>query len=113
MTANSRQANGVTIVDLKGDITIDEGSRMLRTMVRGLADQGSCKILLNLRDVTGVDYSGLGELIAAYTTVRASGGDLRLLNLPQDVEGLLQVTKLSAVFEIEENEAAAIAGFDS
>ena len=113
MQASSRQVDGVTIVDLRGSITLDEGSGMLRKTVKGLANQGSRKILLNLGSVTGVDISGLGELVSAYTSVRSAGGELKLLNLSREVHDLLQVTKLITVFEIEDDEASAISAFQN
>jgi anti-sigma B factor antagonist len=111
MKASSRQTDGVTIVDLSGSITLDEGSVVLRKTVKGLSSQGSRKILLNLAGVTCVDSSGIGELVSAYTSVRKNGGELKLLNLSSEVNDLLQITKLGAVFDVEDDEAAAIASF--
>jgi anti-sigma B factor antagonist len=111
MKAGSRHVDGVTIVDLSGSITLGEGSVVLRDTVKDLATKGNKKILINLGDVTYIDSSGLGELISAYTSVRNAGGNLKLLNLNQKVHDLLQITKLYTVFDIEDDEAAAIAGF--
>jgi anti-sigma B factor antagonist len=111
MKASSRQVDDVTIVDLSGSITLGEGSVVLRDTVKELATQGSKNILVNLGEVTYIDSSGLGELVSAYTSVRNAGGDLKLLNLTQKVHDLLQITKLYTVFDIEDDEAAAIAGF--
>ena len=109
--ANSRQVNGVTVVDFSGSITSEEGSRVLRKTVRELSSQGSRNILLNLGEVTRVDTSGVGELVSAFTTVRNAGGELKLFNLTPVVHDLLQVTKLCTVFDVLEDEAAAIAAF--
>jgi len=57
------------------------------------------------------DSSGLGELVKAYTTVRNQGGQLKLVNPSKRVQDLLQMTKLSAVFTIEADEASAIQSF--
>lgn len=111
MTANSRQLDGVTIVDLSGSITLDEGSVVLRKTVKGLSKQGSRKILLNFSGVTGVDSSGIGELVNAYTSVRSAGGELKLLNLTHEVLDLLQITKLCAVFDIVDDEASGLTAF--
>lgn len=111
MQASSRQVDGVTIVDLSGSITIDEGSEMLRKTVKGLSSQGNRKILLNLGGITGVDSTGLGELVSALTSLRNAGGELKLLNLTREVRDLLQITKLYSVFDIEEDESSAIAAF--
>jgi len=111
MKSSSRQVDGVTIVDLSGRITLGEGSTMLRDIVRDLITKGNKKILLNLGDVTYIDSSGIGELVSAFTTVRNGGGELKLLNLTKKVHDLLQITKLYTVFDIKDDEAAAIQSF--
>jgi anti-sigma B factor antagonist len=111
MKTSSRQVDGVTIVELSGSITLDEGSAMLRKTVNGLAQQGDNKIVLNLGGVTGMDSTGIGELISAHTSVRNAGGKLKLLNLTREVHDLLRITKLCTVFDIEDDEPSAIAAF--
>lgn len=111
MKANSRQVNGVTIVDLSGRITLGEGSVILRDSVRDLLSKGNKSIVLNLADVSYIDSSGIGELVSAYTHVRREGGELKLLNLTKKVHDLLQITKLYTVFDIKDDEAAAVASF--
>lgn len=111
MKASTRQLDGITVVDFSGRITLGEGSVVLRDTIRDLLSKGSKKILLNLGDVTYIDSSGIGELVSAYTTVRNGGGELKLLNLTKKVHDLLQITKLYTVFDIKDDEAAAIASF--
>lgn len=111
MKSNTRQVNGVTIVDLSGRITLGEGSVLLRDMVRDLVTKGQRKILLNLGDVTYIDSSGIGELVSGFTSVANAGGQLKLLNLTKRVKDLLQITKLYTVFEVFDDEAAAIRSF--
>ncbi|HEX2329166.1 MAG TPA: STAS domain-containing protein [Candidatus Angelobacter sp.] len=111
MKASSRQVNGVTVVDMSGRITLGEGSVILRDTVRDLLGKGQKKILLNLSDVTYIDSSGIGELVSAFTSVRNQGGELKLLNLTKKVHDLLQITKLYTVFDIRDDEAAAIAAY--
>ncbi len=111
MKASTRQVDGVTIVDLSGRITLGEGSVLLRDTIRDLVTKGSKKILLNLGDVTYIDSSGIGELVSAFTSVRKEGGELKLLNLTKKVHDLLQITKLYTVFEVKDDEAAAVSSF--
>jgi anti-sigma B factor antagonist len=111
MKANARQVDGVTVVDLSGRITLGEGSATLRETVRELLARGQKKILLNLGDVTYIDSSGIGELVSAFTTVTNQGGQLKLLNLTKKVHDLLQITKLYTVFEVQNEEAAAVRSF--
>ena len=109
--ANTRQVDGVTVVDLSGRITLGEGSTILRDTVRGLLGRGQKKILLNLGDVNYIDSSGIGELVSGYTTVTNQGGQLKLLNLTKKVRDLLQITKLYTVFDVFDEETTAIRSF--
>ncbi|HKR96784.1 MAG TPA: STAS domain-containing protein [Candidatus Angelobacter sp.] len=111
MKASNRQLDGVTIVDMSGRITLGEGSVILRDTIRDLVGKGQKKILLNLGDVTYIDSSGIGELVSAFTAVRREGGELKLLNLTKKVHDLLQITKLYTVFDIKDDETAAIKSF--
>ncbi len=111
MKFKTREVDGVTILDLSGRITLGEGSGTLRDAVRDLVSKGSKKILLNLAEVDYIDSSGLGELVAAYTAVKNSGGDLKLVNLTKKVSDLLVITKLATVFDVKDDEAAAVAAF--
>ncbi len=111
MKANTRNVDGVTIVDLSGRITLGEGSVILRDTVRDLVGKGNKKILLNLGEVNYIDSSGIGELVSAFTSVRNQGGELKLLNLTKKVHDLLQITKLYTVFDVKDDETAAIKSF--
>ena len=111
MKIQTRQAEGVVIVDLSGRVTLGEDSASLRNTVRDLLSKGNKKILLNLGDVNYIDSSGIGELVALYTTARNQGGELKLLNLTKKVHDVLQITKLYTVFEVKDDEATAIRSF--
>jgi len=108
METSTRHIGDVAILSIRGRITRGEGNVMLREMVRDLADKGNKKFILNLGEVQYIDSSGVGELVRTHTTVRNQGGRLKLVNLNKHVDELLQVTKLSAVFDIERDEASAI-----
>jgi len=111
MKVSTRQVDGVTIVDCSGRITLGEGSVMLKDTVRELLSKGQKRILLNLGDVNYIDSSGIGELVSAFTTVRNQGGELKLLNLTKKVHDLLQITNLYTVFDVKDEEAAAVKSF--
>jgi len=108
---STRQVGNVTVIDVAGRITLGEGSSALRETLRDLVAKNQTKILLNLADVTYIDSSGIGELVSGYTTVTNTGGSLKLLNLNKRVKDLLQITKLYTVFEVHEDEAAAIRSY--
>ncbi|MEP6741996.1 MAG: STAS domain-containing protein [bacterium] len=111
LEVTERQAGDVTILDMSGAVRMGEGSIELRNAIRALVDGGKKKILLNLRGVKNVDSSGIGELIANYTTVSRDGGQLKLLNLTEKIQNLLVITKLLTVFDAYDNEAEALNSF--
>lgn len=106
-----RQAGDVTILDMNGKIRMGEGSSVLREAIRKLVSDGKKKILLNLGGVGNIDSSGIGELIANYTTISKDGGQVKLLNLTGKVKDLLVITKLLTVFDVYEDEAKALSSF--
>lgn len=110
-TLSPRQVGDVTVIDVSGRITLGEGSSNLRDGIRSLVTKGNKKILLNLGDVSYIDSSGIGELVSGFTSVANQGGQLKLLNLTKRVRDLLQITKLYTVFEVYDDEAAAIRSF--
>ncbi len=107
----TRQVGDVTVVDAVGRITLGEGASTFRDTVRELASKGHKKMLLNLAEVSYIDSSGIGEMVSGFTTVANQGGQLKLLNLTKRVKDLLQITKLYTVFEVFDDEAAAIRSF--
>ena len=111
MKATVRQVESVVVVDLSGRIKLGEGSSVLRDTVKDLLSKGHKNILLNLGDVSYIDSSGIGELVAAFTSVRNQGGELKLLNLTRKINDLLQITKLYTVFDVRDDEAEAISAF--
>jgi anti-sigma B factor antagonist len=113
MKTVTRQVGRVTVLDVSGRITLGEGNVMLREIVSDLAEKGNNSILLNLGEVVYVDSSGIGELVKAHATIRKKGGILKLTNLNKRVHDLLQMTRLSSVFDIEKDEASALKSFGS
>ena len=111
LTIASREVGGVSVLDLKGKITLGDGSVQVRDAIRGLVGKGKKSILLNLGGVSYIDSSGLGELVGAYTTAKNQGANLKLLKLTKKVHDLLQLTKLYTVFETYDDETIAIASF--
>ena len=107
----NREVNGIVIIDLSGQLTLGEASAAIRDEVRDQTNQGLRKILLNLGNVSYIDSAGLGELTAAYTSVKNRGGELKLLNLTRRVHDLMQITKLYTVFDVHDDEKKAIASF--
>jgi anti-sigma B factor antagonist len=111
MKIETRTVGDVHILDCSGKITLGEGTMAIRNTVREVLKKGGKKIVLNLGDVNYVDSSGIGELVSSYTTVTSQGGQLKLLNLTKKIHELLAITKLLTVFQVFDNERAAVGSF--
>jgi anti-sigma B factor antagonist len=111
MEIAERTVNDVTILDLKGKMTLGEGDELLKDKINSLLSQGRKRLLLNLEGVPYIDSAGLGEVVRTYTTVSRQGGSLKLLNLTKRIEDLLSITKLLTVFETYESESEAVASY--
>lgn len=112
MQIEERVVGEVTILDLKGKITLGEGDEALKDKINSLIHQNRKRILLNLEDVPYIDSAGLGEIVRTYTTVSRQGGQLKLVNLTKRITDLLSITKLLTVFETFESEPDALKSYN-
>jgi anti-sigma B factor antagonist len=108
-----RNVNGVGVLVLEGRIVLGEESSAFREKVKSLLTAGKKKIVLDLANVSYIDSAGLGALVAAFHSARSQGGTLKLANLGQKFNEVLQMTKLMTVFDTYSNEGAAIQSFRS
>jgi len=116
---NIREVKDVAVIDLVGHMTLTDAVAigpkgtgfLLSDIVRDLAEKSKRKIVLNLADISYVDSTGVGALVRALATARSHGADLKLLSPVSSVFGLLRVTKLDKVFDVKDDEAAAVASF--
>ena len=113
MDIKERVVGGVSILDLSGKIVLGEGDVQVKERIKDLLSDGQRRILLNLAGVNYIDSAGLGTLNGSYTTVKRDGGSLKLVNLTKRIQDLLAITKLITVFETFDNEAEALASFNS
>ena len=111
LQSSTRQVEGVTIVDLSGRITLGDASAVVRDVINDLMGKGNKKVLLNLGGVDYIDSSGIGLLVSSFSTVRSQGGELKLVNLSKRIGDLLKITKLYSLFDVKDDEAAAVASF--
>ncbi len=107
-----RQNDGVTILDLTGNIIMGGGSRRLGEDVRRLTAAGTTNVLLNFADVKYLDSSGVGELLALSDALNRAEGTLKLFNLPPKVEEVLTLSGVLPIFDIYDDERHALADED-
>jgi anti-sigma B factor antagonist len=111
MTVSERIIDNVTILDIAGNVTLNDGSEQVRDKVRSVLQQGQKFLLVNLSKVSYMDSAGLGELVQAYSTVAKQGGKLKLVSPTKRLQDLLVITKLATVFDSFDDETKAVASF--
>jgi anti-sigma B factor antagonist len=111
LSITERRKNSVVILDLEGKIIFGEETDVFRRSLRRLVEKGEKKILLNFAKVSFIDSSGLGELVGGYVAVGRINGEIRLLNLSQNVIQLIECTRLSTIFAVYSDESKAVKSF--
>jgi anti-sigma B factor antagonist len=110
---NERIVGALTILDLTGKLTIDDGAELLKDKTESLAFQKRTHLIVNLASVPYIDSGGLGQLVACYTTAKRAGGRLTLLNVNTKNHDLLSITKLVSVFETFDTEREAVESYSA
>jgi len=103
-----RENEGVTVLDLKGRITVGAEANALREKVGALTASGVRNFVLQLKDVDYIDSTGLGALVMCATSVRRNGGNIKLVDLNRRNIELLVMTKLETVFDVFTDEQDAV-----
>jgi anti-sigma B factor antagonist len=111
MKSEIRDIGEVRIIELSGKITIGSGDVKIRELIAKALDEGKQNIVFDLGAVNAIDSSGIGEMVACYTTVTKRDGQLKLLNLSPKINDILQVTQLITVFDVFDNEQEALGSF--
>ena len=106
-----RPIGDVTVLDIVGKLTIDQGAQHLKDKINSLISQQRTDIVLNLENVPYIDSGGLGQLVASYGSVLKTGGALKLLNVNSRNLDLLSITRLVTLFESFDSEAEAVQSF--
>ena len=106
-----KEHEGVTILDMKGRVTVGAEATALREAVAAAIADGVRKLVLNLGQVDFIDSTGLGALVMCSTSLRKVEGVVKLLNLNRRNIELLVMTKLATVFEIFTDEQDAVNSF--
>ncbi len=108
---DSRKSGDVMTFDLSGRLVHGEDAASLREKIKSAVAGGEKKILLNMKDVSYIDSSGLGTLVGSLGTVQGGEGQMKLVNLSTMVHDVIRITKLHMVFEVFDNEEDAVRSF--
>ena len=106
-----RRIGDVTILRLIGRLELEDGDTMLRDTINGLVADGRVKLVLDMKEVTRLDSAGIGMLVSKFLTARRNGGCLKILNPTERTDHLMEITKLTTIFEIFDDEEAAVRSF--
>jgi len=109
--SQKRRKGDVAILDLTGNLTVGVNEQLFKDTIADLLAHNHSRILVNLQDVSFMDSSGVGAIVKSYTTVTHAGGKLKLLNPGKLVRHTLKITGLLGIFEIFEDEGAAMGSF--
>jgi anti-sigma B factor antagonist len=111
MKVDVRHVDDVIIVDLEGRLVLGVGDEILRDVVNELLAEDWKKILLNLREVSIMDSSGIGEVVSSWKLARRFGASVKLLRPQPHIERTLRLTQLLPLLDVYEDEAQAVASF--
>jgi anti-sigma B factor antagonist len=107
----TRELDCVVVVDAIGRLTLNDSRTRLRDLIHVFTSNGHKNFLLNLAGVDFIDSDGMGELVRSYSVIRQKGGEMKLVHLTQRVHDLLQITRVNTIFEIYNEEQAALQAF--
>jgi anti-sigma B factor antagonist len=108
---DTREIGRIVVVDAAGRLTLTDGHTKLRDLMHVSIGYGTKKFLLNLAQVEFIDSHGIGELVRCYSVVRQAGGDMKFAAVNQKVLEILEISRLTKLFEIYPDESAALQAF--
>ena len=112
MKISTREKDDVTIFDIEGEIRRSDITDItLHQLVKDQLDTGKRNILLNFQDVEFIDSFGVGEILASYISTHNLGGKLKIAKISKKLYLVFQVTMLTKVFEIFDDERVALESF--
>jgi anti-sigma B factor antagonist len=112
MKYNHELKNGFLIIRLEGDLIGENDGTGILTIATDAIQQKTLKCIIDISNLRYINSSGIGVLITILTKFRNKGGEVFLLKPSENVQKLLVITKLNAIFQIvkSEEEALSLAG---
>ncbi len=107
------QEGKIVVLELKGNYVGGQETDDLRDAIKKLSEEGNLKLVVDLGEVSYLNSSALGVLIAAHANYAKRGGKIKLCQLNKNLENLFVITKLSLIFDSHSNQVEAIASFSN
>ena len=112
MEIKAREQKHIVILDIIGEMRRSEYQvPTLHQIVKKWIEENKKNILVNFEKVKFIDSLGIGELVASFNSTMNSGGNLKLMKLPPKIHLVFLITGLATVFDIYEDEEAAVDSF--
>jgi anti-sigma B factor antagonist len=112
MQISIREQGEITILDLVGEIRLDdESGDSLQDAVRSQVEGGKQKLLLNFKDLDFIDSSGVCEIVSSHVAVKERGAQMKITQVPEKIMLILKYTSLTNIIEIFTDEESALQSF--
>ena len=108
----SSEMNDIILLTLKGKLVSSDDVEEMYLTIKELISKDHKKIILDLKSVNWISSLGIGSLMRSLTTVKSSGGDLRLAGVSQKIKKIFSITKLDSVFQLYHNLDEALKSFN-
>jgi len=107
----SRNVGEITVLDLSGTLALGMGLESLRSFIEQLVADQRLNVVLNAKEVSVIDSSGVGDLVGSFSLIKKSGGSLKIASPTKFVRDVLRIARLPTIIEIYETEEAALKSF--
>ena len=111
MKIKQKPEEDVMVLHLSGKIMGGPDHDKFHTEIKSLVNEGYVDILLNLSKVNWINSTGLGVLVSAFHTLKKNGGQLKICEVSERIDNILNVTQLKLVFETYDDCQEALASF--
>lgn len=113
MKIEAREVEGVLILDLDGRLIAGVGDEALRSTINQYVVEGHEKLLFNLSEVSRIDSTGIGELVAGIKLAEHFGAKVKLVRIGPQVKHILNLSRILPLLDFYEDEQEALAAFRS
>jgi anti-sigma B factor antagonist len=107
MKINQKEKEGIVVLEIQGEIDL-YASPQLRERFNELVGEKKSAIVINLKNVSYIDSSGLATFIEAFQRLSTVKGQLVLCQLTETVKGVFEIARLEDVLTIVKTEEDAL-----
>lgn len=111
LAISESRIGSIKLLNLAGTLVGGGDTEILAAKVQEVFEAGEVGIILDLGQVTFIDSAGIGALIRGYSCAKLKGASIKLLHLTKRIYDVLQIARLSSVFEIFDDLQKAAASF--